>query len=220
MLLDLKPEQAPSLDNFVAGANEEMVTRLRLLAHPGCFDAIYLWGPAGSGRSHLLEATALLAASRRPVSHLPAAAIGAELAVAPGSLLVIDDVDELGPEAQVALFRTFNAARIAGLAFLIAGPAPVLRLSLREDLRTRIGQCLIYEVKPLNDDQKAAALRRHALLRGMQVDEGLVAYLLRHGRRDLPSLMGVLDALDEATLRQKRPATLPLLKELLQLPLE
>ncbi len=75
-------------------------------------------------------------------------------------------------------------------------------------------------MKPLNDDQKAAALRRHALLRGMQVDEGLVAYLLRHGRRDLPSLMGVLDALDEATLRQKRPATLPLLKELLQLPLE
>ncbi|HMX16070.1 MAG TPA: DnaA regulatory inactivator Hda [Rhodocyclaceae bacterium] len=220
LLLDLKPEQTPALDNFVAGANEELVNRLRLLAHPGCFDAIYLWGPPGSGRSHLLEATALLAAARRPVCHLPAAAIGAELAVAPGSLLVIDDVAELGTEAQVALFRTFNAARIAGLAFLIAGPAPVLRLDLREDLRTRIGQCLIYEVKPLSDDEKAAALRRHALLRGMQVDDGLLAYLLRHGRRDLPSLMGVLDALDQATLQQKRPATLPLLKEVLQLPLE
>ncbi len=220
LLLDLKPEQTPSLDNFVAGANAELVTRLGLLAHPGCFDALYLWGPPGSGRSHLLEATALLAAARRPVAHLPAGSIGAELSAPPGSLLVIDDIDMLCAEGQIALFRTFNAARIAGLSFLIAGPSPALRLGLREDLRTRIGQCLIYEVKPLTDDEKAAALRRHALLRGMQVDEGLVAYLLRHGRRDLPSLMGVLDALDKATLQRKRPATLPLLKEVLQLPLE
>ena len=225
LVLDIRPDAPPTLENFVAGANAELVATVSLLASPATAAQlparhIYLWGAPGSGRSHLLEATALLAAARRPVCHLPAAAIGAELAVAPGSLLVIDDVAELGTEAQVALFRTFNAARIAGLAFLIAGPAPVLRLDLREDLRTRIGQCLIYEVKPLSDDEKAAALRRHALLRGMQVDDGLLAYLLRHGRRDLPSLMGVLDALDQATLRQKRPATLPLLKEVLQLPLE
>jgi DnaA family protein len=96
---------------------------------------------------------------------------------------------------------------------------PPLQLQLREDLRTRIGQTLIYEVKTLNDEQKAAALRRHALERGLKVDDGLVRYLLSHGRRDLPSLMAVLDHLDRATLERQRPATLPLLKEALQLQL-
>ena len=61
---------------------------------------------------------------------------------------------------------------------------------------------------------------RHALLRGMRVDDGLVQYLLRHGRRDLPSLMAVLDGLDHASLAQQRPATLPLLKEVMQMQLE
>ena len=100
---------------------------------------------------------------------------------------------------------------------LLAGREPPARLKLREDLRTRIGQTLVYEVKPLSDDEKSAALKRHALMRGMKVDEGLVRYLLSRGRRDLNSLMAVLDSLDRATLEQKRPATLPLLKEVMQL---
>jgi len=55
-----------------------------------------------------------------------------------------------------------------------------LRLRLREDLRTRIGATLVYEVKPLSDADKADALRHHAQARGMRVDEALIDYLLRH----------------------------------------
>ena len=219
LLLDLKPEQVPSFDNYVAGINTELVGRLRTLADPGCFDMIYIWGMPGSGRSHLLAATATLTALRRPATVFAAGAVGAELPVAPGGLLVIDDVDALSADAQAALFRAFNSARLVGLALLLAGPVPPLQLDLREDLRTRIGQTLIYEVKPLTDEEKSAALLRHAELRGMRVDDSLVQYLLRHGRRDLPSLMAVLDGLDRASLAQKRPATLPLLKEVMQLQL-
>ena len=134
-------------------------------------------------------------------------------------LLIVDDVDNLDAAAQIAFFRIFNTARLIGLGLLLAGGKPPVKLKLREDLRTRIGQTLIYEVKTLNDEQKAAALRRHALERGLKVDDGLVRYLLSHGRRDLPSLMAVLDHLDRATLERQRPATLPLLKEALQLQL-
>ncbi|MDO8933639.1 MAG: DnaA regulatory inactivator Hda [Rhodocyclaceae bacterium] len=220
LLLDLKPEQIPTLDNYVAGINAELVGRLRALAGPGGFDMIYLWGPAGSGRSHLLAATAQLAAARRAATLIGGADVGAELPLAPGGLLVIDDVDALSADAQVALFRAFNSARLVGLSLLLAGPVPPLRLDVREDLRTRIGQALIYELKPLSDEEKSAALRSHALLRGMKVDDGLVQYLLRHGRRDLPSLMAVLNGLDRASLEQQRPATLPLLKEVMELQLQ
>jgi DnaA family protein len=216
MLLDLKPEQAPTLENYVIGANGELLQRLRDLCDSHSFEALYLWGAAGSGKSHLLAATAAAAALNRPVALLKAADAGAELPLTPGSLLVIDDVDALSPEAQIALFRAFNAARFSGLALLLSGAEPPLRLGLREDLRTRVGQTLIYEIQALSDEDKAAALRRHAIERGMLMDPAVVQYLLRHGRRDLPSLMAMLGSLDRASLEQKRPPTLPLLRELMQ----
>ncbi len=216
MLLDLKPEQAPTLENFVVGTNGELLQRLRDLCDSHSFEALYLWGAAGSGKSHLLAATAAAAAPNRPVAFLNAAEAGAELSFETGSLLVIDDIEALTAEAQIALFRAFNAARFTGLALLLAGKEPPLRLGLREDLRTRVGQTLIYEIQALSDEDKAAALRRHAIERGMLMDPAVVQYLLRHGRRDLPSLMAMLGSLDRASLEQKRPPTLPLLRELMQ----
>jgi DnaA family protein len=219
LLLDLQPTQAPSLDNFIVGQNQELLARLRTLAASGCFDALYLWGSPGCGKSHLLAAVAALAMRRRPALLLAGTAAAPELTAPLGGLLVVDDVDTLDDAAQIALFRIFNTARMLGLGLLLAGSSPPLQLQLREDLRTRIGQALIYEVKTLNDEQKASALRRHALERGLRVEDGLVRYLLAHGRRDLPSLMAVLDQLDRATLERQRHATLPLLKEAMQLTL-
>ncbi|MFA7269306.1 MAG: DnaA regulatory inactivator Hda [Sterolibacterium sp.] len=223
LLLDLRPEQAPSFDNFVIGKNAELVARLAALSDPDVFDQIYLWGPPGSGRSHLLRAVLAAAQARqRPVCLIEAAQLGDQLAPAPSSLVILDDIDGLSETAQITLFRTFNAARLVGLALLLSGPEPPLRLqpAIREDLRTRIGSTLIYEVQPLSDDEKAAALRQHGLDRGMSLDEALIDYLLRHGRRDLPTLLAVLDALDRTSLEQHRPLTLPLLREILQTSLE
>ena len=220
MLLDLKPEQPPTLNNFVIGANSELVQRLRSLGDPRSFDALYLWGPPACGKSHLLQATAELARGQRPVALLRAPEVGGDMKLAPGSLLVVDDVQELAAEAQIGLFRAFNTARFLGLALLLAGTEPPLRLALREDLRTRIGQTLIYEIQPLSDEQKATALQRHAIARGMLIESSVLQYLLRHGRRDLSSLLATLDSLDRASLEQKRPPTVPLLRELMQTTLD
>ena len=217
LLLDMRPEQVPTLANFVVGSNGELLGRLHGLADYRCFDAIYIWGPTGCGKSHLLAAAATLASAHRPVQHRRADDVGAELTASPGALVAIDDAERLGEAAQIAVFRVFNAARLAGLALLLAGSVPPSQLRLREDLRTRIGQMLVFEVKALSDDDKAAALQRHALLRGMRMDDGLVRYLLHHGRRDLPSLIAVLDQLDRASLQQHRATTLPLLKEVMEL---
>jgi len=243
LLLDLQPAQAPSLDNFVVGPNQELVSRLRTLAQADAFDALYLWGGEGSGKSHLLAAVASLALGKRPVLYLRPRPAGtdchspprsqtrlaaphgggvglgrpdADCFLTPGSLLIVDDVELLDDAAQIALFRIFNTARMIGLGLLIAGNEPPLELGLREDLRTRIGQALIFEVKTLDDEEKAVALRRHALERGLRIDEALVRYLLTHSRRDLPSLISVLDHLDRVTLERQRAASLPLLKEILQ----
>jgi len=221
LLLDIRPEEPPSLDNFVVGGNAELLARLAGLADSGVFDQVYLWGQVGSGRSHLLQGAAAHARARgRPLLLIDGAALGKDLVPLPGSLVIVDDVDRLSETAQITLFRTFNAARLVGLALLLAGPTAPLHLALREDLRTRIGATLVYEVKPLSDADKADALERHGRARGMRVDPSLIDYLLRHGRRDLPSLLAALDALDRVSLEQQRPLTLPLLREILQATLE
>ena len=217
LLLNIRPEEKSSFANYVVGANAELIARLGGFADCGVFDQIYLWGPPGSGRSNLLCAAAARAeAARRPVLSINAAQLGDELAPPPGGLLIVDDVDALGEEAQITLFRVFNAARLVGLALLLSGPEPPLLLRLREDLRTRIGATLVYEVKPLTDGDKVAAMRSRAQGRGMPLDDSLIDYLLRHGRRDLPSLLAAIDLLDRVSLEQQRLPSLPLLRELMQ----
>lgn len=218
LLLPLGPPPAPSFANFAVGGNGELIGQLQELAESRNATSLYLWGPTGSGKTHLLQATAQAAALRRPVLWLASKRAETDPVLAPATLIVVDDVANLDDEAQTALFRLFNSARLAGLALLIAGRQPALELSLREDLRTRIGQALSYQLAAATDADRRDALLRHAAQRGMRLDASLIEYLLRHGRRDLPSLMQVLDELDHASLRAKRLPTLPLLRELLQSP--
>ncbi len=212
LILDIRPDTPKTFDNFVVGDNAEVLARLQAATRPGACELLYLYGEPGCGRSHLLEATRHGAA--RPVMHLAGATAG-EFDAAAGTLLLIDDLEQLGDTAQIALFRCFNAARRDALALVLAGSVAPLRLALREDLRTRVGTALVFEIKPLSDADKARTLREQAQARGMKVDDELLNYLLRHGRRDLPALLAVLDALDAASLERKRPVTLPLLREIM-----
>jgi DnaA-homolog protein len=193
LALPIQQPPEPSLDNFVPGSNGELLERLRELAAGRCAEAvIYLWGAPGSGRSHLLKA------SMRE------------------GLTVADDVDKLGETAQIALFNAINDARDAGATVLAAGAAPPAQLALREDLRSRLGWGLVYEVKPLTDAEKAVYLHAEAARRGLKLSDEVVWYLLTHVRRDMPSLVTILGHLDRASLEQRRAVTLPLVREALR----
>ncbi|MGD9951177.1 MAG: DnaA/Hda family protein [Burkholderiales bacterium] len=185
----------PTLDNFVPGPNGELHQRLReLAAGRGTEAVIYLWGAPGSGRSHLL------AACKRP------------------GVAVADDVHRLDEHGQAALFSAINQARDSGGTVLAAGDAPPARLALREDVRTRLAWGLVYEVKPLSDEERAVYLRGEATRRGLRLSDDVVGYLLSHVRRDLRSLGVILEQLDRASLAQHRPLTLPLVRETLKPP--
>jgi DnaA family protein len=101
------------------------------------------------------------------------------------------------------------------MAMLLSGPAPPAQLALREDLRSRVSSALVFEVKPLSDEDKARTLERHAAARGFELAGEVIDYLLNRGQRDLPSLLAVLDALDRASLEKKRHVTIPLLRKVL-----
>jgi len=103
-------------------------------------------------------------------------------------------------------------------ALVATGNAAPIALAVREDLRTRLGWGLVFHLAPLTDEGKAAVLKHAAHERGIALADDVPAYLLTHFRRDMPSLMALLDALDRFSLEQKRAVTLPLLRAMLAKP--
>ncbi len=207
LLLGIAPEWIPTLNNFVAGRNVELVSALHLRLGGSC---IFIWGEAGSGKSHLLQATIECA---RAAGQSAAYACGAVPQAA--QVVAIDDVEQLDDAAQIDLFALYNRMRESSAMLLVSGTQAPAFLPLRDDLRTRLGWGLVYQVHALNDAEKTEALRQHALARGFDLPPEVTTYLLRHGRRDLPVLLQILNALDEHCLRLKRAASVPLLKEVM-----
>ena len=132
---------------------------------------------------------------------------------------IADDVHLLDNEAQIALFNTYNQQKEAGKVLICAGLHAPTQMGLRDDLATRLAWGLVYQLHLLSDQEKAEALQNHARERGMKLPTDVTDYCLRYLRRDLPTLMAVLDALDEWSLTEKKPVTVPMLKKLLQLDL-
>jgi DnaA family protein len=197
LILDLSIQLERTFDNFVVGENAQVLAALRAAARGLSRDSVYVWGEPGSGRSHLLEATVSTAR-----------AAGREDAI-----VAIDDVQRLDAAGQVQAFDAFNAARARGGVFIAAGNAAPPELPVREDLRTRLGAGLIFELVPLRDEEKREALREHARARGMVLGDDILAYLLTRLPRNLGRQIAVLDALDRYSLAHKRAVTLPLVRE-------
>jgi DnaA family protein len=199
LLLDIQPPAAPSLDNFVTGRNAEALFQLRrTVLENDDAHFIYLWGETGCGKTHLIQACNALAS-----------AAGLDM-------ICVDDVHLLSDDDQVALFDLYNQLRESGGRLVVSGIAAPGQMGLRDDLATRLAWGLSYQLHPLSDEEKTQALKNHAEARGMKLPDEVLDYCLRHLRRDMPSLIATIDALDEWSLTDKRAVTLPLLKQLLQ----
>ncbi|HYA19654.1 MAG TPA: DnaA regulatory inactivator Hda [Burkholderiales bacterium] len=219
MVLDLSLRSQPTLDNFVIGRNMELVHVLRgMLAAKPRERFVYIWGNPGSGRSHLLKA--MVDGFRQ--EQLSASYFRCEPNGEFGSgheqldALAVDDVERLSRNGQIALFNLYNQMREGRGLLLVSGDMPPAQLRLREDLVTRLGWGLVFQVHGLNDEEKTQALKTHAMNRGFELPHDVAGYLLSRGRRDMPSLLAMLDALDTYSLQTKRPVTVPLLREIME----
>jgi len=197
LLLELAPPPPPTLENFSPGRNGAALEALREALRGG-ERFVFLWGPGGSGKTHLLRAFSEAAAAAKHEA------------------VAVDDVARLSDAEQVALFDLCNRLRASKGALAASGEAPPAQLALRPDLRSRLASGIVLQLHPLSDADKAAALSAHAAERGISLDRELIDYLLSHFDRDMGTQIAMLDALDRYSLQRKRAITLPLLKEALR----
>lgn len=221
LILELLPPPLPSFENFVAGGNGEALALLEgwrgAPRTPGDSNlGLLLYGEPGSGRSHLLHASALPYFDAAAEPDLTALADD----VPDDAELAIDHMDYLSPTGQGVLFKLFNRLRPGVGRLLVAADQPPLRLAMREDLRTRLGSGLICRLQALSDAEKMQALRQRAAGRAMPLADEALEYLFRHAARDMGTLAALVDAVDRFSLEHRRPVTLPLLRQLLAAPIK
>ena len=238
--LDISHTPKASLENYLPGKDRSLVSTLQTLCgswntfsekpanNPLNHRWIYWWGPEGSGRSHLLRAMTS-AADDAGIEYFsltpnePSAWVRLEEKLpvlvqshAP-SVITVDDVDRLDERLVGGLFRILNEVQASkNMHVFMAGNAAPAALTLREDLRTRLGWGLIFQTQLLGDDEKIQALEQAAKARGLVLSSDVLPWLLNRFYRDMPNLMALLDALDAYSLETKRAVTLPLVRELLQ----
>jgi DnaA family protein len=217
LTFELAPPETPSFANFLAADNAEAVDALQRVARGALAEtAVVLWGAAGAGKSHLLEAVvgAAVAASRFARYYASPDAAPAEPPEL-GALVAVDALDAAGDEAQAHLFRLYNALAGTGGQLVAAARHAPAALALRADLRTRLAHGLVYEVKPLADDAKAGALAQFAAGRGFALGSDVIAWLLAHCARDMRTLVRAVIALDRASLATRRPVSVALARDTL-----
>jgi DnaA-homolog protein len=223
LLLEILPAPVPSLDNTVVGANAAAIDAARAL-RPG--RALYLWGPPGCGRSHLLRAVSFgkstfWAETSTPAADILAVANGAGLAEsAQIELVAVDDVQNMVPDQQAAVFALYNrwrelAATEQAFSLVVAGDRAPMTMSLREDLRTRLGWDLVFRLDPLSDAEKREALSTYALHCGLPLSEEVLDWMLTYYARDIRQLFALVDALDRYSLSKHRTVTVPLVRQML-----
>jgi DnaA-homolog protein len=205
--------------SFLAGGNALALAGAKLLA-AGDDMLLYLHGPEGTGKSHLLQAicAAVPGAGYFPLLQLQQYGAGVLEGASQLPVIAIDNLEAVAgdQEWEQQLFRLYNdcLARGARLAIAAAVPAAHLGVGL-PDLRSRLAAMPQIALRPLDEAEQRAALQLRAAMRGIELPQETVLYLQRRFPRDIGSLHELLDRLDLASLQEQRRVTVPFIRAVL-----
>lgn len=225
--LEIALRDTARFENYFTHAQDQAALfSLQECVKPAGLETLYLWGGAGVGKTHLLQAACHFGAQQhRRVGYLPLRQ-SAELSpqVLDGlealDFLAIDDVHCVRRQTdwELAIFSLINRLRERGghLAFsAIAAPNKIgFQLA---DLVSRLTWGPVYHLSELNDEQKIQALQLRANHRGMELTAEVARYLIHRIPRDMSALFKMLETLDQASLAAQRKLTIPFIKQQLSL---
>ena len=226
--LGIRLQDSSVFESFLPGRNQPVVDALSSLASgeqahaPTC---IWLHGPAGSGKTHLLQAVCALAGrAGRGAAYLPLQQViefGAELLAGFGELAIVclDDAQAIAGRSawERSLFRLHQELDERGGRLLVSGPTPPAALPFQlRDLGSRLNGGLVLTLQSLDEPEQIAALQLRAQLRGLELPDETAQFMLRRLPRDMAHLHGFLDQLDQASLIAQRRLTVPFVKAVLE----
>ena len=223
LALDIQLKDFCSFDNYLSGQNQEVVKNIKQMAEGISTSHItYIWGAAGTGKTHLLQAACRLVHERNalpvylPLRDFPQFSPAILEGLNECALICIDDIDAIAgnhdwERALMALYEELD--KKVPLLIAARNTARNIGLSL-PDLTTRLASGLVYQLAPLDDDDKLLAIQQRALARGFELAEDVGRYVLSRYSRDTHALFDLLDRLDKGSLAEQRRVTIPFIKSL------
>jgi len=218
-----------TFDNFYAPQGEnnaQVVASLKNMLQPFGETSIFIWGASGVGLTHLLQAASSFAEQQgAKVQYLPLTELSD---FSPAKLFEgLDDVDLVcldglhavigKPSWEQAIFHLFNRLRDSGKRLLMAAEKGPLELPIGlPDLHSRLSWGLVYQVTPLDDLSKQAALQMRAKGFGLELTDEVAQYILHRAPRDMKELFLTLKRLDHVSLAEQRRLTIPFVKQVLR----
>lgn len=219
-------------DSYLSESNRSVVSQLSLFVEstvkidpnqPNCF---YLFGLSGVGKSHLLHASSAYASQIGLTSvclsceELLSLSVEVLEGLETINFICLDDIQLVAGDKrwEQAFFDLYNRVLENNNTLLISGDQSVSQLGLMlPDLLSRLSWGLTEQLKPMNDEEKIAALQFRAAKRGLMLSDDAANYLLNRLSRTMKNLIDSLDTLDKASIREQRKITIPFIKDVLKL---
>ncbi|MCH5378107.1 MAG: DnaA/Hda family protein, partial [Planctomycetes bacterium] len=176
--------------SFHAAGNETLVATLRGLAAGESSGGCWLWGAVSTGKTHLLQAVCDLAGDQSvylPLDMLAEAGPDVLDGLARRAIVCIDDVDAIAGDRawEVALFNLCNDLQEAGHQLVVsAAAAPRESGFSLPDLESRLSRLPVFQLRALDEAERAAALQLRAGHRGIELPDETASFLLRRVPRD------------------------------------
>jgi len=217
-----------SFDNFVVcGGNKTAYQFARRLAsEDGTENLLFVYGPEGSGKTHLLTALANEVGGKylslKDAQALKLADPDPELPrrltqlFADSPALILDDLHLLpnDQDLRVELWELFNAFYTSGKKIAMAGLMPPKELPhLDGHLTSRLLWGLVARMDVSDDDSRRMILKKLAGDRQMALPDEVIDQILLRVRRDIPSLVYALETINRYSISTKRKVGVKLAKE-------
>ncbi len=224
ILLAFNKYEHVDFDLYQPGENQQVLQHLQNVISGEDHKNVYLWGQAGTGKSHLLQALCTEAArAELKIAYVPlldADTLSPQmlLGLEQLALVCLDDIDHIAgnSEWEQAVFHLYNRLRDAQTPLLItARHSPRGSPIQLPDLLSRLAWDHVFHLQSLDERSSLLALQKRAQSRGFELSDEVARYLLKRVARDMHNLFQVLDKLDRASLIAKKKLTIPFVKSLL-----
>jgi chromosomal replication initiator protein len=217
-------------ENFVVcGGNKTAYQFAQKLASDATENLLYIYGPEGSGKTHLLTALSVsLGGTYFSFRDADSLYHGDYRSEGPSRLadffagskaLILDDLHLIPDhqEVRVELWELFNAFYSSGSKIALAGANPPKELPhLDGHLTSRLLWGLVARMDVSDDESRRMILKKLAEDRQMSLPDEVIDEMLLKVRRDIPSLIYALEAINRYAIATKRKVSLRLAKETLK----
>jgi DnaA regulatory inactivator Hda len=216
---DLAPRLAHEREDFwVSESNSAAVGWIDKWATSGWpAPALIIFGPPASGKTHLLQVWKKEAKAKElTTAQLTPDTISRALGEA--KTVIIDNVSTVAGirVAEEALLHLYNMLRERGGSLLMtAATSPAEWPLVLPDLKSRLMAAPAVEVGSPDDALMAVVLTKLFSDRQIFVPQEVIQFMLTRIERSFLAMRQVVDRIDRQALSEKRPVTIPLVRDLL-----